>query len=122
MFKTILVSLLLLPIPSFAQQVNEYDVCTRHREVYVPGYYDAYGNYVSGRVNVESYKVSCGGEYAPRRTYNQYYPRRIYCDPTKTALGATLGGGIAASMSRGNGYRWSVPLGAFLGGVAVGCN
>jgi hypothetical protein len=37
-------------------------------------------------------------------------------------LGALLGGGVAASMSRGNGYYWSVPVGAAIGGAMFGCN
>ena len=126
MFKTILAAVLLFPLPSFAQQVNEYDVCTRYRETYVPGYYDGHGNYVAGRVRTESYRVPCDYTSNQYDQYNQPVKRepvvrRRQCDPTKTALGAILGGGVAASMSRGDGYKWSVPLGAFIGGVGFGC-
>lgn len=125
--------------PSFAQQVVELDECVRVKEVYVPGKYDAYGNYIPGRVESKRYRIPCSpyarnGYYgAPVEDVNVYNvnpapvartaARRaaIQCDPTKTALGGVLGGGIAASMSRGNGYRWSVPVGAFLGGAAFGC-
>ncbi len=121
MIKNILIACLFIPLPAVAQQVNEYDVCTRYRETYVPGYYDSYGNYISGRVESESYKVPCGTGYQNNPEPQPRYRRQVYCDPTRSLLGATLGGGVAASMSRGDGYKWSVPLGAFLGGVGFGC-
>jgi len=126
--------LLLLPlvaslfsVPVQAQQVTEFDVCTRVREVYVPGYYDSYGNYVSGRVNSERYRVPCNTtatvvQQPATIQQSGYYGRGVYCNPTRSALGALLGGGVAASMSRGNGYYWSVPVGAAIGGAIFGCN
>ena len=109
----LLLSLIMISVPAQSQQVTEFDECARSREVYVPGYYDRYGNYQQGYVNVERYNVSCGQRPTPSRSY---------CDPTRTILGGILGGGIAASMSRGDGYRWSVPVGAFIGGASFGCN
>ena len=129
-------------------QTNDYIVCkqTNYKEVYQPGFYDEDGNYTPGYVTTQEYKVPCrndvaqnqyygGNEYRPQQTYQerpQYYPpsrpvtqnrsqSRLKCDPTSTVLGGILGGGIAASMSRGDGYKWSVPLGAFLGGATIGC-
>jgi len=119
----LLLPLTFLSIPVSAQQVTEFDECTRTREVYVPGYYDRYGNYQQGYVNTERYNVPCGNtgrNYYRNGSYQQN--RGTYCDPTKTLLGGILGGGVAASMSRGDGYKWSVPLGAFLGGATFGCN
>ena len=116
-----------ISVPVEAQQVNEYQTCTKYRETYVPGYYDRYGNYVSGRVNTEAYKVPCGStsyqqpQYAPAPP-PRYSRNNVQCDPTQSALGALLGGGVAASMSRGNGYYWSVPVGAAVGGALFGCN
>jgi hypothetical protein len=46
--KYLLPALLLLPTPVFAQQVNQFAVCTQNQEVYRPGGYDRYGNYVPG--------------------------------------------------------------------------
>ena len=109
----LLLSLTMISVPAQSQQVTEFDECARSREVYVPGYYDRYGNYQQGYVNVERYNVSCGHRPTPSRSY---------CDPTRTILGGILGGGIAASMSRGDGYKWSVPVGAFIGGASFGCN
>lgn len=129
-------------------QTNEYIVCkqTNYKEVYQPGFYDEEGNYTPGYVTTQEYKVPCTNtlsqnqfygqnEYRPEQTYQQrpqqrYQNRpvnrpvnrpRLNCDATSTVLGGVLGGGIAASMSRGDGYKWSVPLGAFLGGAALGC-
>lgn len=114
-----LLPLTLFSVPVQAQQVNNYAVCTQNQEVYQPGGYDQYGNYVPGGVSVQTYNVPCNG------TVNQYYGGGGYrggCRPTPTILGALLGGGVAASMSRGNGYAWSVPVGAAIGGAIFGCN
>ena len=99
------------------------DVCTSNREVYIPGYRDNHGNYVPGGVRTESYNVPCG---STQQGYERYrsprsYPREKVCDPSKTLLGATLGGGVGAVLSRGEGRLWAVPLGAFVGGHAFGC-
>ena len=127
--------LLLLPftlfsVPVQAQQVNQFGVCTQNQEVYQPGGYDQYGNYVPGGVSVQSYNVPCNQINQGWRPSNQYYGNgyggygygRRYCNPTRSVLGALLGGGVAASMSRGNGYYWSVPVGAAIGGAMFGCN
>lgn len=119
----------LFTIPTQAQQVNEYQTCTKYRETYVPGYYDSYGNYIAGSVRTQAYKVPCGPvSYQQVQYYStpvpapRYYNNGVYCNPTQSALGALLGGGVAASMSRGNGYYWSVPVGAAIGGALFGCN
>jgi hypothetical protein len=143
--------LLLLPlvaslfsVPVQAQQVNEYLTCKKYKETYTPGFYDNYGRYVQGSVVTQEYRANCQTgaatgpanptsyqqvQYqqpyvAPRPYYNNGYYNNggVYCNPTRTSLGALLGGGIAASMSRGNGYYWSVPVGAAIGGAIFGCN
>ena len=118
------ITFLSIPTSIHAQQVTEFEECSRTREVYVPGYYDRYGNYQQGYVNTEKYNVPCNNGYERYNRNNSNYNRNsgISCDPSKTILGGILGGGVAASMSRGDGYKWSVPLGAFLGGVGFGCN
>lgn len=118
----LLLPLTLISVPAQAQQVNQFAVCTQNREVYRPGGYDRYGNYVPGGVTVQTYNVPCNNVNQPT---NQYYGGGGYrggCRPTPTILGALLGGGVAASMSRGNGYAWSVPVGAAIGGAIFGCN
>jgi hypothetical protein len=114
--KYLLPIVLLLPTPIFAQQVNRFSVCTENREVYEPGGYDKYGNYVPGKIGIQTYNVPCGN------TSPSQYNRSNSCNPTKGLLGALLGGGIAASMSRGDGYKWSVPVGAAVGGAMIGCS
>lgn len=104
--------LLVLPIllgsvPAHAQYYSG-EQCNYIRRVY-----DEYGNLIRS----ERFYGPCNNS-----GYNEYYSQRPYnCGTTQTALGALLGGGIAASMSRGNGYAWSVPIGAAIGGAIVGC-
>jgi hypothetical protein len=120
-----LLPLTLLSVPVQAQQVNQFAVCTQNQEVYRPGGYDQYGNYVPGGVSVQTYNVPCNNVNQGYRPANQYYGNGYggrYCNPTRSLLGALLGGGVAASMSRGNGYYWSVPVGAAIGGAMFGCN
>jgi len=123
----LLASLILAPIPTFAQQTNIYSVCTNYQENYIPGYYDRYGNYVQGNVNTQSYNVQCGtGTYYRPNGGTVYQSpvaapiaqpgyRRGYCSPARTTLGGLLGGGIAAAVSKKNAWSWSIPLGAVLG-------
>lgn len=105
-----LFSLSFLVALSFPSQVNaQYYQQVCYGKVYVPEGYDRYGNYHSGY-------------YAEREVPCNVPQPRASCDPSRTFLGAILGGGVAASMSRGDGYKWSVPLGAFIGGAGLGCN
>ena len=113
----LLLPLTLISIPVSAQQVTEFNECIKTREIYVPGYYDNYGNYRQGRVRTERYTVNCDSN----TVITNQYQRGVNCRATPSVLGALLGGGIAASMSRGNGYAWSVPVGAAVGGAIFGC-
>lgn len=106
--------LLILPFLLISPAQAQQTVCRQYREAYRPAYYDRYGNYVHGETVTETYNVPCGPP-APPRAYRT-------CRPSQTFLGALLGGGVAASMSRGNGYAWSVPVGAAVGGYLFGCN
>lgn len=98
----LLLPLLFLPVQVQAQQVNNFGVCTQYQEVYQPGYYDSYGNYVQGGVYTQSYNVPCPGgtAYAPAP---QYYQQRT-CNPI---AGAALGAGLAEAISGGNGWKYS---------------
>ena len=126
----------LIPISANAQQINYFNVCRVNREVYVPGYYDNYGRYYSGNVRVDSYNVPCnnipsGQPYniVPRRNYypryNYYNNRYGYCNPTRTVLGATLGGSIGRALTSTRNNRrnrgWATVLGASIGGLAFSC-
>ena len=108
--------LLLLPLALFsvpvsvqAQQVNNYGVCRQYQEMYIPGGYDSYGNYISGRVRTQSYNVPCNqvssGNWSPP-VYQQpvYQQRQRICNP---GAGAAMGGGLAEALSGGNGYRYN---------------
>lgn len=124
------------PMTASAQQVNNFGVCTQYREVYQPGYYDSYGNYVQGGVSTQSYNVPCNQLSGTSYPQNQYYgyrygynngyvgrPSNPNCNPTRTFLGATLGGAIgrAAAMNYPKNYGWATALGASIGGLAFAC-
>ena len=137
----ILLSLLFLPAPVVAQQVNQFGVCVQYQEVYTPGGYDQYGNYFPGGVNTQSYNVPCNQVNSGWRPSNQYYNGGGYygnnnsgyygrrtnpnCNPTRTILGAVVGGAIGRSMTSTNNNRnnrgWATALGAGLGGLTFAC-
>lgn len=136
----LLLPLTLFSVPVQAQQVNYFGVCTQNQEVYQPGGYDRYGNYYPGGVSVQSYNVPCnqinGGAYYYNRGYNGYYGYNGYrgyygrasnpnCNPTRTILGAVIGGAIGRSMTSTNNNRnnrgWATALGAGLGGLTFAC-
>lgn len=121
---TLILPLTLFTIPVQAQQVNNYAVCTQNQEVYQPGGYDQYGNYVPGGVMVQTYNVPCPG------SVNQYYGNGYYgrrtnpnCNPTRTILGTVLGGAIgrAAASNYPKNYGWATALGASIGGLTFAC-
>ena len=120
--------------PTQAQQVNVYaeSYCYTNIEQYVPGYYDAYGNYVSGYVNSTRNRVPCGNNVVVNQQpyYNNgggYYGRRTNpnCNSSRTILGAVLGGAIGRSMTSTRNNRnnrgWATALGASIGGLAFSC-
>jgi hypothetical protein len=121
----LLLPLVFLPTPTQAQQVNQFGVCTQYQEVYVPGGYDQYGNYYQGGVQTQSYNVPCNNVNQGYVPNNQYYGRRTNpnCNPTRTLLGATMGGAIgrAAAMNYPKNYGWATALGAALGGLTFAC-
>ena len=90
----LLIPLLLLsvPAPTEAQQVTVYQSCVG--EVYFPGYYDQYGNFVQGGVGTTRVPGGGGGGGGYSRS----------CNPT---AGAAMGAGLAEALSGGNGYRYN---------------
>ena len=121
----LLLPLTLISVPVKAQQVNNFAVCTQNQEVYRPGGYDQYGNYVPGGVSVQTYNVPCNRVNQTYVQPNQYYGKATNpnCNPTRTVLGAVLGGAVgrAAAMNYPNNYGWATALGASIGGLAFAC-
>jgi len=87
----LLIPLTFFSVPVQAQQVTVYQSCVG--EVYFPGYYDQYGNFVQGGVSTTRVPCGGGGGYAARN-----------CNPE---AGALLGAGLAEALSGGNGYRYN---------------
>ena len=132
MIKYFLPALLLLPTPALSQQVNQFAVCTQNQEVYQPGGYDRFGNYVPGGVTVQTYNVPCNNVNQGYRPANQYYGNGGYgygrrtnpnCNPTRTLLGTVLGGAIgrAAASAYPQNYGWATAAGAAIGGLTFAC-
>lgn len=120
----LLLPLVFLPTPAQAQQINSFGVCTQYQEIYVPGGYDQYGNYYSGGVQTQSYNVPCNQVVGG--SWNSYgRATNPNCNPTRTLLGATLGGAIGRSMTstpnNRNNRGWATALGTSLGGLAFAC-
>jgi len=103
------------------------DNCFKKVETYVPGRYDKWGNWRSGRVDVVTKRVPCG------RRYNNYNQPHIHHDHPPnvgkvddnscvegSVLGGIAGGGLGAALSRGDGRLWAIPLGV-VGGALAGC-
>ena len=98
----LLIPLTFLSVPAQAQQVTEYQTCIRYREVYVPAYYDRYGNYIEGTVNNSSYSVPCGG--SAHVGVPVYQQQQRTCNPQ---AGALLGAGIAGAIVGGDTHTWT---------------
>jgi hypothetical protein len=147
--KTLLSSLVIIgvlaPISVSSQQVNVIQECRNYVESYTPGGVNSSGNYVQGGVYTQRNNVDCqtGNVYSSTPYYNnsqyssnnngyygynnQYSGRKTNpnCNPTRTLLGATLGGAIGRSMTstynNRNNRGWATALGAALGGLAFVC-
>ena len=110
--KKFLIASLLIPFafstPTQAQQVNVYgeNYCYVNTERYIPGYYDNYGNYVSGYVKRTRNRVGCNGNVSYQQPYynSQYYQRSRVCNPW---AGAAMGAGLADVISGGSGWKSS---------------
>ena len=124
----LILPLTFLSVPVQAQQVNNYAVCTQNQEVYQPGGYDDYGNYVPGGVSIQTYNVPCPGtvnQYYGNGGYSGYYgrPSNPNCNPTRTLLGSVFGGAVgrAAASNYPKNHGWATAVGASLGGLAFAC-
>jgi hypothetical protein len=135
-----------LSVPAYSQQVTTIQECREYQERYFPGGVDYYGNYFQGGVVTQRNNINCetgrvysstpyyGNNNSPQPYYNNnnYYNRGYYgrstnpnCNPTRTALGALLGGAIGRSMTstpnNRNNRGWATALGASIGGLAFSC-
>tara|TARA_Y100001968_G_scaffold158356_1_gene144785 strand:+ start:995 stop:1378 length:384 start_codon:yes stop_codon:yes gene_type:complete len=101
-------------IPSYrrinGRSATSMRTCTRreYREEFIPGTPDTPG-YVKNWY--EYVEVPCNGQYPETDTND--------CKEG-TLIGGLLGGGLAASGSRGKGRLWAVPAGV-VGGALIGC-
>jgi len=149
MKKIIILSTLLafVPTPVQSQVTTNIQECREYQERYFPGGVDYYGNYVQGGVITQRNNIDCqtgrvysSTPYNGNQVYynnnnnnnNGYYNRGYYgrpsnpnCNPTRTLLGAVLGGSIGRAMTSTSNNRnnrgWATALGASIGGLAFSC-
>jgi len=104
--------------PVYSQQTTVYQTCTNYVENYVPGYYDSYGNYISGRVETQRRNVPCSSSSSGSKNKGKI------CTSGGRTITGLAGGGIAAALSKKDAYGWSIPLGLVLGSAVsdMKCN
>ena len=92
-----------------------------YRETYIPGnsmspgYVKSYNEKVSIPCNNHQKVFFYDHQDTESQTSYSKYQTVPKCTAS-TTLGALIGGGIAASLSKSDAYAWSIPLGAVLGG------
>ena len=86
-------------VPAQAQYVGP--ACVDIRQVNIPGGYDQFGNYYPPSTRPVQTTVPCNYGINNQYFYNQrqyqqpHNYQRPSCDPSRTFLGAILGGGVA---------------------------
>ena len=116
----LLTSLLLIPSPLFAHTTSyTTETCYKNivREEYIPPHQSHYGE---GYINryYDKVQIPCGVVHHHSHIQEPvaYQNQNTTKCTGNTTVGALLGGGLAASLSKKDAYGWSVPLGAVLGG------
>ena len=118
MNKIIVLSLLLGTLPAQSHPTSyRTETCYKNvvQEEYIPPHRSHYGE---GYINRSYKKVEIPCVLSNNHTHFQEpvaYQKNTKCTGN-TTVGALLGGGLAASLSKKDAYGWSVPLGAVLGG------
>jgi len=106
---------------------------TEYREEYIPGTEDNPGYVKSWKDTIEvpcedvNPDVGWRRHPSPSQSERPYYRRHVtvYEDTNDcsegTFAGGVLGGGLAASISRGKDRWWAIPTG-IIGGAMIGCD
>ena len=120
MKKLILLAILWSSVPAQAHTTSyTTETCYKNivREEYIPPHQSHYGE---GYINryYDKVQIPCGVVH--HHTHIQepvaYQNQNTTKCTGNTTVGALLGGGLSASLSKKDAYGWSVPLGAVLGG------
>ena len=102
---------------------SEERTCFRseYREEYVPGTEDDPGYVKSWKETIEE---DCSDNVGTSPSYRRHVTVHEEIDTNDcsegTLIGGLLGGGIGATISRGDGRWWAIPLGV-ASGAMVGC-
>lgn len=119
MRKLILLPLLLSSLPLHAHtNIYRQETCYKNivQEEYIPPHRSHYGE---GYINryYDKVQVPCGVVHHHTHIEKPvaYQGKKTPKCTGSTTLGALLGGGLSASLSKKDAYGWSIPLGAVLG-------
>ena len=93
------------------RSVRYENYCYKNVEIYEPGYYNKYGQWVGGYVKHRRKRVPCRNHHVPSIPpdirYEEEYPNMGRIDENScvegSVLGGILGGGAGAALSRGDG-------------------
>ena len=121
MKKLILLAILLSSVPAQAHPTSyRTETCYKNvvQEEYIPPHRSHYGE---GYINryYDKIQIPCSVVHSHGHTYAQplaYQEQKTPKCTSNTTIGALLGGGLSASLSKKDAYAWSIPLGAVLGG------
>ena len=116
------------PVIRGQRSVRYENYCYKNVEIYEPGYYNKYGQWVGGYVKHRRKRAPCRNHHVPSIPpdirYEEEYPNMGRVDENScvegSVLGGILGGGAGAALSRGDGRWWAIPLGV-VGGALAGC-
>ena len=121
MKKLILLAILWSSVPAQAHTTSyRTETCYKNvvHEEYIPPHRSHYGE---GYINryYDKVQIPCGVVHHHGHKHVQplaYQEQKTPKCTSNTTIGALLGGGLSASLSKKDAYAWSIPLGAVLGG------
>ena len=121
--KILIISFLfLLHSPVISHESSFYssdkDKCFRtiYKEKYIPGNSLNPGYVISWE---EYLNIPCNNNKIKKKAEKKNNTSKLKTNKCNETLGSLVGGGLAASLSAGDAYGWSIPLGLVLGkGIA----
>ena len=115
------------------RSVRYENYCYKNVEIYEPGYYNKYGQWVGGYVKHRRKRVPCRNNHRhhnhvpkiPSNTrHEEEYPNMGRVDDNSciegTVAGGLLGGALGGVLSKKDNWIWAIPSGMVAGSM-IGC-